>query len=300
MKVMVNTYNQVDDVRNIFNEMSEEYDNLKDLWYRYTFGFIDKVLDEEFSLVQKNISNPTALDIGCGTGIQSLRLAQMGYRVIGVDVADELLKIAENKLSKAGYHNFEFYNSNAEALPFDDNFADCVNCCGPTLSFIPDWSKSIAEMSRCIKPGGKMLLEVEGKWNMDLIWEVINALGFNFLGYDESLNESLKHFKQPWGKGHSIDYSFKLESGNTVTMPLKLFTAKEIKEELLKAHLVVDKRWGLHALTNLIPSTVLHEADPSKITSLIFGLLSSYEKCINHLWPLNSLGCSLLIKSIKT
>jgi len=291
--------NQVVYVRSIFNEMAAEYDRLRDLWYRYTFGSIDVILSREFQCSHKGNYKPLALDIGCGTGIQSLRLASMGYKVVGIDVADELLRIARLKLAKAGYHDAEFYITDAQSLPFSDAIADCVNCCGPTLSFVPDWRKALSEMARCLKPGGRLLLEVEGKWNLDLFWEIINAIGFNLLGYNESLLTAFSHLLPPWHVGHVISYSFKLHSGESILMPLKLFSAAELARELRDVGLVQDKRWGLHVLTNLIPSTILHKPDPGHLLELIFGRLASLEKHVNGCWPFNALGCSLLILAHK-
>ena len=289
----------VDDVASIFDEMAGEYDHLNDLWYRYTFGTIAEVLRQEFQPCHKANSRPIALDVGCGTGIQSLQLASMGYKVIGVDISKSLLHIAHGKLSEAGFHDAEFYDANASAMPLRGAVVDCVNCCGPTLSFVSDWRKALSEMARCLKPGGKLLLEVEGKWNFDLFWEIVSAVGFNFLGYDESLRAALSHLLPPWNTGHVINYSFKLESGDSVSMPLKLFSAEEIRRELHKAGFAVDKAWGLHAVTNLIPSTILHKSNPGSGLTLAFKLLSSIEKQLSSHWPTNSFACSLLFLAHK-
>jgi ubiquinone/menaquinone biosynthesis C-methylase UbiE len=215
-------------VAQLFNEMADEYDNLKDPWYSYTFGEIERVLRADFRLGTTGQSKPLALDVGCGTGIQSMILAALGYRVEGIDIADNLVSIAERKLRTAGYTDAHFRHADATSLPFDDCVADVVNCCGPTLSFVPAWRIAIQEISRCLKPGGKLLLEVEGKWTLDMLWELLNALTGNRLGYDKPLKDALKQFLPPWTVGHFTDYSFVRESGETVTMPLKLFTAGEL------------------------------------------------------------------------
>jgi len=290
---------QVEDVQRIFNEMADEYDHLRDLWYRYTFGMIDGVLVRKFRHVFRPHNKPLALDVGCGTGIQSIRLASMGYKVIGLDVAEDLLRVA-HKRSKKQYHDSEFLVADAQSLPISDSTVECANCCGPTLSFVPDWRRSLSEISRCLKPGGQLLLEVEGKWNLDLFWEIVNAVGFNFLGYNTSLSAALSHLVPPWDVGHLIRYSFKLESGESVEMPLKLFSATELRRELQNANLVEDKRWGLHVVTNLVPSTILHGSNPSRLLRLTFGALAAVETRVNDLWPLNALGCSLLVLAHKT
>ena len=289
---------QTDNVKAMFNEMSDEYDNLNDLWYQYTFANIDKVLTSNFRRETES-PKPIALDVGCGTGIQSLRLAKLGYKVIGIDISDKLVEKAKEKLIQNGFTDAEFYVVDAEVIPYPDNYFDAINCCGPTLPFIEKWENTLSEMSRSLKPGGKFLLEVEGKWNFDIFWEVINAIGFDFLGYEEGLMEALSHFKNPF-HGHKLDYSFKLESGETVSMPLKLFTVSEIKNNLSKNNFVVKHRWGLHSITNIIPSTILHDAKTSKFTKGLFNFLSRIEVKVNRFYPFNSFACSLLLYSEKS
>jgi ubiquinone/menaquinone biosynthesis C-methylase UbiE len=286
-------------VAHIFNEMADEYDNLKDPWYSYAFGEIERVLRRHFRPNPIAQSRPLALDIGCGTGIQSLILAELGYYVEGMDIADDLITIAETKLRTAGFTNAHFQHADAKNLPFEDCIADVINCCGPTLSFVPEWRTALQEISRCLKPGGKLLLEVEGKWTLDMLWEVLNALIGNRLGYDKSLKKALKQFLPPWSVGHCIDYSFVLESGDTVTMPLKLFTARELNHELEVVDLLVQNRWGLHFLTNLLPSTVLHHADAGPLVRSIFRQLAGLERLVYSSWPFNALACSLLIMAKK-
>jgi len=295
----LSSVSQVKTVKRIFNEMVGEYDRLLDLWYRYLYDNIDHILLKEFQFSRKMENKPLALDVGCGTGIQSLRLASMGYGVIGIDIADTLLRRAKIKLSQAGYDDAQFCIADAQSLPFKDQMADCMNCCGATLSFVPKWRKALSEMARCLKLDGKLLLEVEGKWNLDLFWEIINAAGFNFLGYDEPLSIALSHLLQPWNNGPMITYSFKTETGKSVSMRLKLFTTDELKQELQSVGVVQNKLWGLHVLTNLIPSTILHKSNPGKLLRVTFGALAFLEKRVYSYWPFHSLGCSLLVLAHK-
>jgi len=286
-------------VAQIFNEMADEYDNLRDPWYSYTFREIDRVLRRGFLVRAVSRSKPIALDVGCGTGIQSLTLAQLGYHVEGVDIAESLLAIAEKKLRAAGYADAHFQQADATSIPLGNGVADVANCCGPTLSFSPAWRATLMEISRCLKPGGKLLLEVEGKWTLDMLWEVVNALIGNRLGYDKSLRTALRQFLPPWSTGHSTDYSFVRESGEAVTMPLKLFTSGELNRELQSVGLFVERRWGLHFLTNLIPSTVLHRADAPPSVRAVFRYLARLERLVYGTWPFNALACSLLVLAVQ-
>ena len=291
--------NQTRYVGRIFNAMAGEYDNLKDPWYGYTFAEIERTIRRYFRPTSIGQSKPTALDIGCGTGLQSLVLAELGYKVKGIDIADDLIAIAAKKLSAAGFADAHFLHADAEHLPFEDGIADVINCCGPTLSFVPDWRAALKEISRCLKPDGKLLLEVEGKWTADIIWELIDAVTGNSLDYDSSPRQAMKQFLPPWTIGHHIEYSFVLESGTTVRMPLKLFTASELRRELANAGLRIEKRWGLHCLTNLLPSTVLHRADAGRLVRSIFYQLANLEHLVHGVWPFNALACSLLVMAEK-
>lgn len=286
-------------VRRIFNEMVEEYDRLSP-WYRHTFGGIDRILAQGFPVPCGVDPKPIALDIGAGTGIQSLRLAQLGYRVVGLDIAPKLLLVARKKLSQAGFSDAVFHLGDAQHLPFPAGMADCVNCCGPTLSFVPDWRCALAEIARCLKPGGRLVLEVEGRWTLDLLWALINALGFNFLRYDESLSRALAHFLRPRDAAQLLHYSFKLASGGTVTMPLWLFTARGLSRELRKLDLRTEKRWGFHSVTNLIPSPILHRSTLSENVEALFRKLAAIEAPLSTVWPFNSLANSLVVVARKT
>ncbi len=62
--------------------------------YRDNFAFVHQYGESVLELIK---SNPGALavDIGCGNGALSCKLAERGYRVIGIDASEEMLKTAE-------------------------------------------------------------------------------------------------------------------------------------------------------------------------------------------------------------
>ncbi len=59
----------------------------------FTLGKIDKIYDHLTSYIKEG---QKILDIGCGTGALTLRAAQKGAKVKGIDVNPQMLAIAQN------------------------------------------------------------------------------------------------------------------------------------------------------------------------------------------------------------
>jgi MPBQ/MSBQ methyltransferase len=274
-----------------FDAMADEYDDVQAPYYRHWFDVIDRVMERE---LRPASAGARALDLCCGTGIQSLRLAGLGYRVTGVDLAPQLLAIAKAKLEAAGHVGAVFAEGDASSIPARDASFDLVTCCG-ALSMIGAWRQALAEIARCLRPGGRLLLEVEGKWNAEIGWEIVNGLTGNALGYDEPLRVALGHLLPPWREGHQLEYSFKLETGGAVTLPLKLFAVAELEDALRAVSLRPRRRWGIHAVTNVLPSTVLHRPLASRVLRGVFGAAAALERRLSGRWPVNALGCSQLV-----
>lgn len=100
------------------------------------------------------------VDVGCGAGIDSLIAAGMvapGGNVIGVDMTPAMLDKAENARQDASIANTEFKEGYGEKLPVTDGWADVVISNG-VFNLMPDKLAALKEMSRVLKPGGRLQL----------------------------------------------------------------------------------------------------------------------------------------------
>ena len=98
------------------------------------------------------------VDVGCGAGIDSLIAAKKvgpDGRVIGVDMTQSMLEKARQGAKEAGLKNVEFREGYAEELPIVDGWADVVISNG-VLNLMPDKSAALEEMSRVLKPNGRL------------------------------------------------------------------------------------------------------------------------------------------------
>jgi SAM-dependent methyltransferase len=100
--------------------------------------------------------NEDVLDVATGTGWSARNVARTGARVIGVDIAEELLGAART-LSAHVRPVIDFRHGDAERLPFDDAaFDGVISTFGVMFAF--DQARAAAELARVCRSGGRMVL----------------------------------------------------------------------------------------------------------------------------------------------
>jgi SAM-dependent methyltransferase len=98
------------------------------------------------------------LDVGCGNGYVLSRYAAAGAKVYGVDITSKAVELTEKRFQLLNLGG-EFQVAEAEDLPFADRTFDCVTCMG-VLHHVPDTERSLAEIRRVLKPGGRLIMMV--------------------------------------------------------------------------------------------------------------------------------------------
>jgi SAM-dependent methyltransferase len=100
----------------------------------------------------------TALDIGCGSGLEAVFLARTGFSVIGVDSSRPALELARERARAAGVE-LDLRHGSALALPVDPGSIDLALDRGCLHSIErEDRSSYAAEIARVLRPGGRLLL----------------------------------------------------------------------------------------------------------------------------------------------
>ena len=102
------------------------------------------------------------VDLGCGTGTLAVLLAQEGYRVRGLDLADAMVAAAEKKANQARVAA-TFMQGDAAAPPYDPGSCDVV-LSRHVLWAMPDPSAALRSWVDLLRPGGRLVL-VEGQWS---------------------------------------------------------------------------------------------------------------------------------------
>lgn len=135
---------------------------LYDAWYDSPRGlWIGEV---EYRLIERDLAlrpGMRVLDVGCGTGWFTRRLARLrDMEVSGVDIDAEWLDYARSRDSCARY-----VQADALALPFADNRFDAVLSIA-ALCFTSDWQRAIAEIVRV--SGGRFAIGMLNRHS--LLW----------------------------------------------------------------------------------------------------------------------------------
>jgi SAM-dependent methyltransferase len=103
-------------------------------------------------------SGERVVDIGSGGGIDSLVAARMvgpDGKVVGIDMTPAMLEKARTAAAESGIDNVEFREAYMEEIPVSDGWADVVISNG-VLNLTPDKQKTLAEMFRVLRPGGRL------------------------------------------------------------------------------------------------------------------------------------------------
>ena len=106
----------------------------------------------------------TVLDLGCGTGTFTLAMAQMvedSGVVHAVDLQQPMLDLAQQRIAAAGLTpRVRFHCSGAYPLPLADSSVDLAVLIA-TIAEIPNKNLALAELTRVLKPGGRLALSEE-------------------------------------------------------------------------------------------------------------------------------------------
>ena len=105
------------------------------------------------------------LDAGGGTGIWSLELARLGYRVVLTDLSDGMLAKARAKIAEAGLEErVDVRRGDIRRMPeFADGEFAMVVCEGDPLSYCRDHEAAVRELARVVCRGGAVVASVDNR-----------------------------------------------------------------------------------------------------------------------------------------
>ncbi len=274
-----------------FEAISADYDAVQDDWY----ATLDSRLEELIvATLGRNLEGRLVLDVGCGTGLYSLKLARRGAKVLGLDPARGLVAQARRKARQWGVRGAAFGVGVAEALPVADGCADAVVCCGSVFAFVQDPAAALREFYRVLKPGGRLIFDAENRLSLDTLWLCLSGLLGDPLGYGVSRPEALKALFTRPDRPVRLRYPLVRADGSTVYVGLRLDPPAFVLNLIRRAGLEVEAVRGAHIAGALIPSTLTIRPDSPKGVRWAFQRLVGLDRALGKIGPLNYLGATLV------
>jgi ubiquinone/menaquinone biosynthesis C-methylase UbiE len=131
----------------IFDHWAKKYDQ----WFETPMGRLIK--GYESKLIFRMLApepGELILDAGCGTGIFTEDIIETGARVVGLELAFDMLRRAVTKCSGQTFHSVI---GDIQRLPFADaSFNKAISI--TAIEFIQDARRAVEELFRVTKPGG--------------------------------------------------------------------------------------------------------------------------------------------------
>ena len=176
---------------------ADAYDDGHSFVFEYGEGVVDLLEPERGERV---------LDLGCGTGHLTARIADAGATAVGLDASETMVTEARER-----YPECEFVHGDARAFTFDRPF-DAVFS-NAALHWIPEQDAVLDSVADVLRSGGRFVAELGGAGNVAAIVDAVRDEAAS-RGYD---------VESPWYFPSVGEYATKLESHGLETRYATLF-----------------------------------------------------------------------------
>ena len=116
------------------------------------------------------------IDVGCGTGFLSSKIATIADECWGIDSSKESIKLASRKYKKDNLH---FVCSSIKEYKSDISFDACI----ANMVFMddPEWTDSLNNIIKLLTPDGKLLMTITHPCFWPQYWGYQDENWFNYL-----------------------------------------------------------------------------------------------------------------------
>jgi len=150
------------DTQDAFDSVAVDYDGP-----RGNNSLIQDMRDEMWRWLDLSFAPGSRLiDIGCGTGLDAVRMAQLGHRITATDWSPQMVaRVAERAQRESVWGRVEAVAVGAhelERLEGESSYDGAYSNLGP-LNCVPDLAAVSSACSRLLRPGGTLVFTVIGR-----------------------------------------------------------------------------------------------------------------------------------------
>jgi SAM-dependent methyltransferase len=214
-----------------------------------------------FLLSRLDVNGKRVLEVGAGTGRDSLALAKRGARVVTVDYSDQSLRLTHGVAGS----QLDIACGDALALPFADASFDIVFHQGLLEHFRAPLDL-LRENHRVLKPGGHLLVDVPQRWHYyTLMKHALMAVNRWFAGWETEFSA-----RELSGLLRRAGFEVVGEYGSNLFPPVWYRGARRV---FLKAgmRLPMQPSTGVHRLRERVRDSLPHRLRMN--TSMVIGIM---------------------------
>ncbi len=230
-------------------------------WYQTYFGAdylsIYRLADTEDQLaLLRRVLAPLAggliYDLPCGHGRHTGPLTRDGYRIVGLDLSETFLRVAQDRARTEGWPA-RLARADLRDLPLVHGRADAVICMFTSLGYFDDdreHAAVVVEFARLVRPGGRLVLDLA---NIDAVrmqpptssWTKDGVEVHSTYCFDESTKRAhtAREVRFPDGRQEHYESS------------VRLFEADELRGLFAIAGWHLDDQLGTYAGDPVTPHT---------------------------------------------
>ena len=228
---------------NSFNKLANTYDEETNSFSHKIVEYITREnLLKELPLPNKKLK---LLDLGGGTGKNSLHFSKLGYNVTLLDISSESLKIAESKFKNENLQ-IEIINASGEAIPISNESFDIIVMLGSVISYTPNPKQLLKECNRILKSGGIFYFDFDNVLRFCHKIKDIELL-INLIEEKENISQMgpedypVRSFRHKYMEEILIEEGFKIKTkygliNATASLPLDIRYAKNYKDDILERY----------------------------------------------------------------
>ena len=121
------------------------------------------------------LNGKMVVDVGCGGGILTDSMARKGAQVLGIDLADKPLRVAQLHTMEAATPNVQYREISAEDLASEQPAGFDVLTCMEMLEHVPDPSSVVQACAALVKPGGWVFFSTINRNAKSFLFAVVAA-----------------------------------------------------------------------------------------------------------------------------
>ena len=161
------------------DETQQYFDGVAGQWEQMRRQFFGDGVRRAAVAAAQIAPSAVVVDVGTGTGFLAEAALAAGARVIGIDASDGMLDQARQRFAGAA---FEARAGDVDAIPVEDGSADAV-LANMVLHHAPDPPHAIAEMTRILKRGGRLVITDADRHSHE--W-LLTEMHDRWLGFDRT------------------------------------------------------------------------------------------------------------------